>query len=98
MPHPGRRGRSASGAVGEMLANLRSGTDSAGPPHPARVSDARARATLAAREEEESRAHALDAWLAVAERELKRLPDQLTDGISDRDSRIGERRRLAAMG
>ena len=48
----------------EMLANLRSGTDSAGPPHPARVSDARARATLAAREEEESRAHTLDAWLA----------------------------------
>ena len=78
----------------EMLANLRAAAGPAGPPHPARVSDASARATMAAREEEESRTHALDAWLAVAERELRRLPDQLTDGISDRDTRIGERRRL----
>ena len=78
----------------EVLANLRAGTDAAGPPHPARASDARARATMATREEEERRAHALDSWLAVAERELKRLPDQLTDGISDRDARIRERRRL----
>jgi superfamily II DNA or RNA helicase len=78
----------------EMLANLRAGTDSAGPPHPARVSDASTRAAMAAREEEERRAQALDAWLAVAERELKRLPDQLTDDISDRATRISERRRL----
>jgi superfamily II DNA or RNA helicase len=80
----------------ELLANLRAGSGSAGPPHPARVSDASARATMVGREEEETRARALDAWLAVAERDLKRLPDQLTDGISDRDSRISERRRLEA--
>jgi hypothetical protein len=78
----------------EILANLRAGTDSAGPPHPARVSDASARAAMAAREEGERRTKALDAWLAVAERELKRLPDQLTDDITDRDTRISERRRL----
>jgi superfamily II DNA or RNA helicase len=78
----------------EMLANLRPGPGSAGPPHPARVNDANTRASMAARDEQERRAHALDAWLAVADRELKRLPDQLTDGISDRASRIGERRRL----
>jgi superfamily II DNA or RNA helicase len=78
----------------EMLANLQAGTGSAGPPHPARVSDASTRAAMAAREEEERRAQALDAWLAVAERELKRLPDQLTDDIRDRDTRISERRRL----
>ena len=78
----------------ELLANLRPGTGSAGPPHPARVNDAQGRATIAAREEQERRAHALDAWLAVADRELKRLPDQLTDGIRDRTTRIAERRRL----
>ena len=78
----------------EMLANLRPGTGSAGPPHPARANDASTRASMAAHDEQERRAHALDAWLAVADRELKRLPDQLTDGIADRASRIGERRRL----
>ena len=80
----------------EMLANLRPGTGAAGPPHPARLNDAYGRATIAAREEQERRAHALDAWLAVADRELKRLPDQLTDGIRDRATRIAERRRLEA--
>jgi superfamily II DNA or RNA helicase len=80
----------------EMLANLRPGLAPAGPPHPARVNDAITWARMAAREEQERREHALDAWLAVADRELKRLPDQLTDGISDRASRIGERRRLEA--
>ena len=79
-----------------MLANLRPGTGSAGPPHPARLNDAHGRAIIAAREEQERRAHALDAWLAVADRELKRLPDQLTDGIRDRATRIAERRRLEA--
>jgi hypothetical protein len=78
----------------EMLANLRPGPGSASPPHPARVNDATKRAGMAAHDEEERRAHALDAWLALADRELKRLPDQLTDGISDRASRIAERRRL----
>jgi superfamily II DNA or RNA helicase len=78
----------------EMLANLRPASGAAGPPHPARMNDARTRASMAAHDEQERRAHALDAWLAVADRELKRLPDQLTDGISDRVSRIAERRRL----
>jgi len=78
----------------EMLANLRPGSGPAGPPHPARMNDAMTRASMAAHDEQELRAHALDAWLALADRELKRLPDQLTDGISDRVSRIAERRRL----
>jgi len=80
----------------EMLAKLRPGAAPAGPPHPARANDALARAGLAARDEQVRRAHALDAWLAVADRELRRLPDQLTDGIADRAIRIGERRRLEA--
>jgi hypothetical protein len=78
----------------ELLANLRPATGSAGSPHPARLSDAHSRATGAAREEQERRARALDGWLAAADRELKRLPDQLTDGIRDRTARITERRRL----
>jgi hypothetical protein len=48
----------------EMLANLRPGPGSASPPHPARVNDATKRAGMAAHDEEERRAHALDAWLA----------------------------------
>lgn len=80
----------------EILANLRPADSSAGPLHPARVNDATARAESAALEEQERRAHALDAWLAVAERELKRLPDQLTDDISDRIRRNAERKRLRA--
>lgn len=80
----------------EMLANLRPGVAPAGPPHPARVNDASSCAGAAAYEEQERRAHALDAWLSVAERELRRLPDQLTDDITDRDRRVGERHRLEA--
>ena len=38
----------------EMLANLRAGTGAAGPPHPARMNDARTRATMAAHDEEET--------------------------------------------
>lgn len=78
----------------ELLANLRPAAGPGGPPHPARLADAHGRATSAAHDEQERRARALDAWLAVADRELKRLPDQLTDGIRDRTARIAERRRL----
>jgi hypothetical protein len=49
---------------------------------------------MAAQLEQQRRAKAIDEWLAVAERELKRLPDQLTDGIPDRSTRIAERQRL----
>ncbi len=80
----------------EMLANLRSGNPVVGPPHPARVNDATTRAVDAARAEQERRARSLDAWFAVASRELKRLPEQLTDDIADRSSRVAERKRLEA--
>jgi hypothetical protein len=80
----------------EMLANLRPAVETAEPPHPARVNDAATRAESAALDEQERRAHALDAWFAVAERELKRLPDQLAGEITHRASRIAERERLEA--
>ena len=79
----------------EMLANLRPSDSSAGPPHPARANDAVACARVASSQEQERRTTTLDAWLAIADHELKRLPDQLTDGIADRSVRIAERQRLA---
>jgi hypothetical protein len=45
-------------------------------------------------DEQSRRAQALDEWLHVAQRELDLLPNELTDDISDRDTRIAERNRL----
>jgi superfamily II DNA or RNA helicase len=78
----------------ELLANLRAGASAAGIPHPAHSNDASECAIAAAREEQERRTKALDTWLSVVERELRRLPDQLTDDIGDRATRVAERRRL----
>ncbi len=78
----------------ESLANLTPATTPAGPPHPGRAHDAAARAGMAADEEQARRAGALDDWLRVAERELDLLPNQLTNDIADRDTRITERNRL----
>ena len=81
----------------ENLANLAPAAAPAGAPHPGRAHDAAGRAHLAAEEEQARRSQALDAWLRVAERELDVLPNQLTNDISDRDTRIAERGRLKAM-
>lgn len=81
----------------ELLANLTSTDAPAGAPHPGRVHDAAARAAMAADEEQTRRAQALDAWLQVAEHELALLPNQLTNDIADRDTRIAERNRLKDM-
>jgi hypothetical protein len=81
----------------EMLANLTSADAAAGAPHPGRVHDAAARAAMAAGQEQQRRAQALDAWLQVAQRELGLLPNELTNDIHDRDARIAERNRLKAM-
>jgi superfamily II DNA or RNA helicase len=78
----------------EALANLRADNRPGRPPHDGRVLQAKEAAGAAAIEERRRRAAALDEWLASAERELRRLPDQLTDNIADRDVRIAERRRL----
>jgi hypothetical protein len=78
----------------EMLANLTADETTAGAPHRGRVHDASARAAMAADEEQTRRARALDAWLHVAQRELDLLPNQLTNDIANRDTRIAERNRL----
>jgi len=69
-------------------------------PHPRRRTPPRPRPRRrrprrhAAHEEQASRTQALDTWLHVAQRELDLLPNQLTNDIPDRDSRINERNRL----
>lgn len=78
----------------ETLANLTPTPATAGAPHPGPAHDAAARARMAADEEQARRAGALDDWLRVAERELDLLPNQLTNDIADRDTRIAERNRL----
>ncbi len=78
----------------EALANLTSSDDPAGAPHPGRAYDAASRAAMAAAEEQTRRATALDDWLRLAGRELEVLPNQLTNSITDRDSRLAERNRL----
>jgi hypothetical protein len=78
----------------EMLANLTADETTAGAPHRGRVHDASARAAMAANEEQTRRAGALDAWLHVAQRELDLLPNQLTNDIANRETRIAERNRL----
>jgi superfamily II DNA or RNA helicase len=78
----------------ETLANLTTAFSPAGQAHPGRAHDAAGRARIAADEEQTRRAGALDEWLRVAERELDLLPNQLTNDIADRDTRIAERNRL----
>ena len=81
----------------ETLANLTSTPEPAGAPHPARSHDAAARALMAANEEQHQRSVALDGWLRIAQQELDRLPNELTDDIDDRNQRVAERTRLRAM-
>jgi superfamily II DNA or RNA helicase len=80
-----------------MLANLTTAVTAAGKPHPGRSHDAVGRATMAANEEQHRRVTALDDWLRVAGGELAKLPNDLTDEISDGDARRTERARLKAM-
>lgn len=80
----------------ETLANLSPDPRPAGPPHDGHALQADTAARAAATGEQTRRAHALDEWLATADRELRRLPDQLTDDITDRDARNRERARLTA--
>ncbi len=81
----------------ESLANLTTSDTSVGAPHPARAHDAAARAAMAADDEQQRRTQALDDWLRVAERELDLLPNDLTNDLTDRDTRIAERSRLRTM-
>jgi superfamily II DNA or RNA helicase len=80
-----------------MLANLTTSDTFAGKPHPGRAHDAQVRVAMAAQEDQQRRASALDDWLRVAGGELSKLPNDLTDEITDGDARRAERARLKAM-
>ena len=68
----------------EILANLEPGTDPAGSPHPASTTNAEYASTLALDRDRAGRAAAMDEWLTGARNQLRRLPNDLTDDITER--------------
>jgi hypothetical protein len=85
----------------ELLANLRLDAESGRPPHPGRVLDATERAQQVAAEEVRRRRASMQAWLSDAERQLRRLPSELSRDAGDvarrgavraeLEARVGER-------
>jgi superfamily II DNA or RNA helicase len=80
----------------EILANLEPAKGTAGSPHPASITGAAYAAERALERDRKNRAAALGEWLAVARNQLRRVPNDLSDDIADRDERRGTRIRLTA--
>lgn len=78
----------------ETLANLLPADGAAGRTHAGRALDAKARAEQLAGEEEARRRQAMEAWIAGVERQLRRLPTELSRDIGDSARRVSQRRRL----
>ncbi len=81
----------------ESLANLVPTDGVAGPPHPAAVHDAQARANQLATTEQQEHQDTLKTWLTNAERELRGLPSKISRDIADRDERLAVREQLEGM-
>lgn len=81
----------------EVLANLTPASGVGSPPHPARILDAQARAEQMALEEQAKRQAAMRSWLARAERELRDLPNKISQDIGDREQRVATRNHVGAM-
>lgn len=79
----------------EILANLEAGDPQASKAHPARTSDADARASEVGRQERDRRATVLKAWMSTAAQELERLPSALTSDIEDPARRVEARKRVS---
>lgn len=77
----------------EALANLEPDGGAGGPPHPAHRSDGDARAHQVLVDEQSKRAKALEEWLKNTEKELERLPPQLTNHLPP-EARRAERKRI----
>lgn len=71
----------------ELLANLEPGTEAAGSPHPASMTNAEHAATLALDRDRTARSAAMGEWLSGARNQLRRLPNDLTDDIASSDER-----------
>jgi hypothetical protein len=78
----------------EILANLKAAEGMAGAPHPASVTNAELAASLALEHDCDTRQEALTEWFAGARNQLRRLPNDLSDDITDADERRATRARL----
>lgn len=80
----------------EILANLEPAQGAAGSPHPASITNAEHAAEQALERDKQNRMVALNEWLTGARSQLRRLPNDLSDDIADRDERQATRARLNA--
>ncbi|MEU7769854.1 helicase-related protein [Micromonospora taraxaci] len=81
----------------ELLANLLPTDVPAGPSHPANVVDAHACAERARAATVTQRQVALTRWVAHADRELRRLPSELSREVTGRAERVVLRQNLESM-
>lgn len=72
----------------ETLSNLKPATQVADRPHPARKSEAEQAAQQALWEERDDRTLAMESWVTDARNNLRRLPDDLSNDISNREQRL----------
>lgn len=80
----------------EILANLESGHEAAGNPHPASITNAEHAASLRLEKDRAARKEAMGEWLQGARSQLRRLPNDLTDDIDDGNTRRATRIQLEA--
>lgn len=78
----------------ELLANLEPGTEAAGSPHPASMTNGEHAATLALDKDRTARAAAMGEWMTGARNQLRRLPNDLTDDIASGNERRATRAQL----
>jgi superfamily II DNA or RNA helicase len=87
----------ARGASWESLANLVPSDETSGPIHPGHQVDAEARAEQLAAAEQQTRQDTMRAWLVNAGRELRDLPNKISNDIAEREERVRIRGELNKM-
>lgn len=80
----------------ETLSNLKPANKVADRPHPARKSEAEQTAQQALWEERDDRTLAMQSWVTDARQNLRRLPDDLSNDIPNREQRLKIRGRTEA--
>ena len=78
----------------ETLSNLEDGTGTADRPHPALMSEAEQVAQQALWDDRDNHTLAMGEWIAVARNNLRRLPNDLSDDIPNREQRQTTRSRI----
>jgi hypothetical protein len=87
----------ARGVSWESLANLEPGEVVTGPIHPGQRLDAEARAQQLAATQQQTRQDTMRAWLVNAGKELRDLPNRISNDITERDERVRVRTELTRM-